>query len=75
MMTNLWIYEGALDGDVLTLESEGPSMKGDGALGKYRDIIEFKDVGPPRATPHISQPLTEPQIAGQATGQGRAFYR
>lgn len=42
MMTQLWVYEGTLDatGRVLTLETEGPSMAGDGKLGKYRDVIE-----------------------------------
>jgi hypothetical protein len=45
MMAHLWVYDGFLDesGKVLTLESEGPSMKGDGALGKYRDVIEIID--------------------------------
>jgi hypothetical protein len=43
MMTHLWIYDGALDatGKILTLESEGPAMSGEG-MGKYRDVIEFK---------------------------------
>ena len=40
MMTNLWIYEGTLDGDVLKLDTEGPGM--DGAMAKYQDRIEFK---------------------------------
>src|SRR5688572_16235421 len=26
MMTNLWVYEGTLEGDVLTLDTEGPRM-------------------------------------------------
>lgn len=45
MMTHMWIYNGKLDasGKVLTLDSEGPSMKGDGKLAKYRDIVEFKN--------------------------------
>jgi hypothetical protein len=42
MMTHLWPYEGTLQGDVLTLDSEGPSMKGDG-MQKYQDIVEIKD--------------------------------
>jgi len=41
MMTNLWIYDGALEGNVLTLAAEGPSMSGDGALAKYHDVIEL----------------------------------
>ncbi|MCI0541227.1 MAG: DUF1579 domain-containing protein [Verrucomicrobiales bacterium] len=45
MMTHMWIYDGKLDasGKVLTLDSEGPSMKGDGKMAKYRDIVEFKN--------------------------------
>ena len=40
IMTHLWPYEGALDGNVLTLNSEGPSFSGDGSTVKYQDIIE-----------------------------------
>ena len=40
MMTHLWPYEGTLDGNVLTLNSEGPSFAGDGSIVKYQDIIE-----------------------------------
>ena len=34
MMTHLWLYDGALDAGekVLTLDSEGPSMAGDGRM-------------------------------------------
>ena len=40
MMTYQWFYEGTLDesGKVLTLETEGPSMAGDG-MAPYRDVI------------------------------------
>jgi len=43
MMTYLWPYNGTLDaaGKVLTLDSEGPSFAGDGAMAMYQDIIEF----------------------------------
>ena len=43
MMTFLWNYDGELDasGKVLTLNSEGPSFKGDGKMANYRDVIEF----------------------------------
>ena len=43
MMTNLWLYDGALDGAerVLTLDSEGPSMEAEGKLAKYQDLIEL----------------------------------
>jgi hypothetical protein len=44
MMTHMWVYEGSLDATqrILTLESEGPGMAGDGTTWKYRDVIEFK---------------------------------
>jgi hypothetical protein len=44
MMTNMWVYEGALDakGTTLTLDTEGPSMTGDGSIAPYRDVIEMK---------------------------------
>jgi hypothetical protein len=45
MMTHLWPYEGELDatGRILTLNSLGPSMDGDGTMAPYQDVIEFKD--------------------------------
>ena len=44
MMTHLWLYEGSLDetGTVLTLETSGPSMTGDGTIVPYRDIMTIK---------------------------------
>jgi hypothetical protein len=44
MMTHLWQYDGELDATetMLTLNSDGPAMTGDGKLAKYRDVIEFK---------------------------------
>jgi hypothetical protein len=44
MMTHMWVYDGVLDAseNVLTLDTEGPSMAGDGKMAKYQDIIEFK---------------------------------
>lgn len=43
MMTYLWSYAGELDATerMLTLNSDGPAMTGEG-LAKYRDVIEFK---------------------------------
>lgn len=43
MMTHLWIYDGVLDaaGEVLTLDTEGPCMAGDGRMVKYQDVITF----------------------------------
>lgn len=42
MMTNLWVYEGALDGNVLTLDTLGPSFTDTGKLIRYQDMIEIK---------------------------------
>jgi hypothetical protein len=44
MMDHLWVYEGTLDGNVLTLDSEGPSFDPDakGKMAKYKDVIELK---------------------------------
>lgn len=43
MMTNLWVYDGGLDASekVLTLDTEGPSLTGDGKIVKYQDVIEI----------------------------------
>jgi len=43
MMTYMWLYDGELDAAerVLTLNSEGPSMSGDGTMSSYQDVIEF----------------------------------
>lgn len=45
MMTHLWLYDGSLDKaeKVLTLDTEGPSCTGEGALVKYKDVIELKN--------------------------------
>jgi hypothetical protein len=43
VMTHLWPYEGTLEGNVLTLDSEGPSFSGDGTMAKYQDIVEVVD--------------------------------
>jgi hypothetical protein len=44
VMTHLWVYDGALDAaeKVLTLDTEGPAMAGDGKMARYRDVIEFE---------------------------------
>ncbi len=43
MMTHLWPYEGTLDAEkkTLTMDSEGPSVAGNGATAKYQDIFTF----------------------------------
>jgi Protein of unknown function (DUF1579) len=44
MMTHQWVYDGSLDpaGNVLTLDTEGPSFAGDGKTAKYQDAIAVK---------------------------------
>ena len=41
MMTALWVYEGTLEGNVLTLDTEGPDFVHEGRTSRYRDIIEL----------------------------------
>jgi hypothetical protein len=55
MMTYLWVYDGGLDaeGKRLTLECEGPSMKGDGSMEPYRDIIEIVDADHRKLRSHV----------------------
>ena len=45
MINHMWHYEGTVDksGNKITLETEGPSMTGDGKMTKYRDAFEFTD--------------------------------
>jgi hypothetical protein len=55
MMTSLWVYEGELDasGRVLTLNSEGPSMAGDGSTAQYKDVIAFESDDHRTLTGHV----------------------
>lgn len=41
VMTHLWPYEGTLNNNVLTLNSEGPSFSNEGLMIKYQDIVEI----------------------------------
>jgi hypothetical protein len=43
MMTALWVYEGTLEGNVLTLDTEGPDFVNEGCTSRYRDVIELVD--------------------------------
>lgn len=45
MMALMWVYQGQLDADrkVLTLDTEGPSFKGDGKTVRYQDVITLVD--------------------------------
>ncbi|SFC60094.1 Protein of unknown function [Polaromonas sp. OV174] len=44
MMSGMFVYRGTLDeaGKVLTLDTEGPSFKGDGSTAHYQDVITIK---------------------------------
>lgn len=39
---HMWKYEGTLEGEKLTLNTEGPDMTQPGRMAKYQDIFEFK---------------------------------
>ena len=39
----MWKYEGTVEGEKLTLNTEGPKMTEPGKMAKYRDVFEFKD--------------------------------
>ena len=41
MMTHMWIYNGRLEGNVLSLESEGPDMSKPGGTRRYKDVVEL----------------------------------
>jgi hypothetical protein len=43
VMTYLWVYDGELDpaGQILTLNTEGPSITDDGTTAKYQETIEM----------------------------------
>ena len=38
----LWKYEGAIDGNKITLSADGPNMMDASKMNKYRDTYEFK---------------------------------
>jgi len=56
MMTHFWPYEGTLAGNVLTLDSTGPSFSGDGTMAKYQDIIEILGKDEHTLTAHAPGP-------------------
>lgn len=41
MMTHLWVYEGTLEGDLLTLETEGPGYPDASRTVSYRDTVQL----------------------------------
>ncbi len=56
MMTGMFFYEGELDAakKVLTLNTEGPSFKGDGTTARYQDVITI--ISPDERTLHSQTP-------------------
>jgi hypothetical protein len=68
MMTSMWVYEGTVDanGRVLTLDTEGPSMSGDGSA-KYQDIVEFQSDDERSLTSLVQGPEGEWQQIMKAT--------
>jgi hypothetical protein len=68
MMTSMWVYEGTVDatGRVLTLDTEGPSMSGDGTA-KYQDIVEFQSDDERSLTSRVQGPNGEWQQIMKAT--------
>jgi hypothetical protein len=58
MMTNLWIYDGALeaDGKTLSLRSEGPGMSDDGSTAIYKDVIEIESADRRHMSSHMQGP-------------------
>jgi hypothetical protein len=43
MMAHMWVYDGQLDGDVLSLDTEGPDFSGQGGTARYQERIELID--------------------------------
>jgi hypothetical protein len=43
MMTHMWVYEGTVDasGEVLELDTDGPTFDGSGGTAKYKDSHQF----------------------------------
>lgn len=58
MMTNMWVYRGSLDesGKVLTLDTQGPSMSGDGKTARYQDVITIKSPDERELSSQVQQP-------------------
>ncbi|HEY9630034.1 MAG TPA: DUF1579 domain-containing protein [Coleofasciculaceae cyanobacterium] len=55
IMTYLWLYDGELDATekMLTLNSTGPAMTGQGKTAKYKDVMEFKSDNHRVMTSHV----------------------
>jgi hypothetical protein len=56
MMTHFWRYDGALDGDALTLDTEGPSFHDPKQMSQYQDIITLRSDAERILTSRVRQP-------------------
>ena len=43
MMNHMWVYDGWLEGNTLTLESQGPDFSDPTKISTYRDVAELVD--------------------------------
>lgn len=66
-MANLWVYEGSREGNVLTLNSEGPNFEEPGSLSNYRDVIEFVSDDHRTLAPHVQGPDGQWHAMGMTT--------
>ena len=41
-MAYMFVYEGSREGDVLTLDCEGPSFENPAKMAKYQDVVELR---------------------------------
>ena len=55
-MPMMWLYDGVLDGDVLTLDSEGPDFTDPARRLKYQDIVEMRPDGSRTMSSRVQMP-------------------
>ncbi len=53
MMTHLWLYDGTLEGDTLTLNAQGPSFGDPSKMSNYQDIITLRSDDERRLTSRV----------------------
>ena len=53
MTSQLWLYEGVVEGSTLTLTAEGPNFLSPGTTTKFQDIYEFKSADEMRVASKI----------------------
>jgi len=52
VMGGVWVYEGTREGDVLTLNTEGPDLAVPDKVTRYRDVVELKADGSREMSSH-----------------------